>query len=181
MAMKKMRKAEQLVPADYLKRPYMQTLVREEDGSYRAEIAEFPGCIAVGDTAAEAIASLQDVAESWLESMLARNRPVPEPLETIDFSGKLVLRLPKSLHKKAALAAERDGVSLNQFIMNSVAEHVGMRAGQALSGVGQQQTAQIMMMTHMTTFAPTKAALAAMGQLAFVADAGIRMPVPAYG
>lgn len=40
----------------------------------------------------------------------------------------MVLRLPKSLHKKAARLAERDGVSLNQFIVAGLAEHVGERA-----------------------------------------------------
>lgn len=153
MALRKTKKAEQRAAADYLKRPYMQTLFREEDGSYRAEVAEFPGCIAVGESAAEAIANLNDVAESWVESMLARGQQIPEPLEVNDFSGKLVLRLPKSLHKKAALAAERDGVSLNQFIMNSLAEHVGMRAAQAHGVAGYTQAAQITMLTQMTTAA----------------------------
>jgi antitoxin HicB len=86
---------------------------------------EFPGCIATGDTPAETFSALEDVACSWLEAALEHNQPIPEPVENTAFSGRLVLRLPKSLHKKAALYAERDGVSLNQFIIMSVAEHVG--------------------------------------------------------
>ena len=34
-----------------------------------------------------------------------------------EYSGKLLLRLPKSLHKALAEEAEKEGVSLNQLIM----------------------------------------------------------------
>jgi len=112
-------------PAEYLKMPYGRVVVPESDGTFRGEIIEFPGCIAVGDTAPEALAKLEEVAESWLEATLARGQHVPEPIENQRFSGKLVVRLPKSLHKKATHAAAREGVSLNQFIANSVAEQVG--------------------------------------------------------
>jgi antitoxin HicB len=114
-----------MAPAEYLKKPYGRYVVPESDGTFRAEIIEFPGCIAVGDTAAEALASLEDVAASWLEATIARGQHVPEPIENTAFSGKLVVRLPKSLHKKAVFWAAQDGVSLNQFIVSSIAQQVG--------------------------------------------------------
>lgn len=107
--------------SEILKKLYGRTILPEPDGTFRAEIIEFPGCIATGDTAAEALAKLEDVAESWLEVVLFKKQPIPEPIENIDgFSGKLVVRLPKSLHKKAAHMAARDGVSLNQFIVAGI-------------------------------------------------------------
>ena len=116
-------------PAEYLKRPYGRVVVPESDGTFRVEIIEFPGCIAVGDTAGEALANLERVADSWLQATIAKGMRVPEPIESIEYSGKLVLRLPKTLHKKAAHAAARDGVSLNQFIVSCIAEQVGTRSG----------------------------------------------------
>jgi predicted HicB family RNase H-like nuclease len=115
-------------PADYLKKPYSRLVVPEEDGSFRAEILEFPGCIATGDTAAKAYGALEEVAESWLQATLAKGQSVPEPAEESEFSGKLVVRLPKSLHRKAARAARRDGASLNQFIVSCISEQVGIRS-----------------------------------------------------
>jgi antitoxin HicB len=112
---------------EYLKRPYMRTVFQEEDGSFRAEIQEFPGCIAVGDTQQEALSSLEDVADSWIASMLASGQGIPEPFENNEFSGKLLVRLPKSLHRRASLAAERDGVSLNQYIVTCLADNIGGR------------------------------------------------------
>lgn len=127
--------------AEYLKKPYSRIVVPEPDGSFRAEIAEFPGCLAIGDTAEEALRNLENVAESWLESVLARGRAVPEPLETYHYSGKLVLRLPKSLHQKAAIAAARDGVSLNTYISNCLAEYIGWQGHARFSGNTQIVTA----------------------------------------
>jgi predicted HicB family RNase H-like nuclease len=117
-----------MTPAEYLKRPYSRVVVPESDGTFRGEILEFPGCIAAGDTAQETLAKLEDVADSWLQSMLARGQQIPEPIEANNYSGKLVLRLSKSVHQKAAVAARLDGVSLNYFIANCVAEHVGARS-----------------------------------------------------
>jgi antitoxin HicB len=104
---------------------YGRLLVPEDEGGYRAEIIEFPGCFAEGESAAEAAANLEDAARSWLESTLAKGQTVPEPMEELDYSGKLVVRLPKSLHRHAAYAANREGVSLNQFIVSSIAEQIG--------------------------------------------------------
>ena len=63
-------------PADYFKRPYRRVVVPEEDGTFRAEIHEFPGCIATGDTETDALAALEDVALSWLESVMAMGEVV---------------------------------------------------------------------------------------------------------
>jgi predicted RNase H-like HicB family nuclease len=111
--------------AEYLKRPYGRLLVPEDEGGYRAEILEFPGCFAEGETAAEAAENLEDAASSWLEATIAKGQTIPEPMEELEYSGKLVVRLPKSLHRRAAFAANREGVSLNQFIVSSIAEQVG--------------------------------------------------------
>ena len=114
-------------PAAYLSKPYGRVVTPETDGSFHAEILEFPGCIAIGDEPAEALANLEEVAASWLEATIEKGQDVPEPRDDSSFSGKLVLRLPKSLHRKAARQAARDNVSLNQFIVASVAEQVGAR------------------------------------------------------
>lgn len=117
-----------MVPADIMKKPYGRLVLPDEDGSYTAEIVEFPGCIASGSTTAEALANLEEVAADWIVAALEQGQSIPEPLESAGYSGKLVVRMAKSLHQRAAFWAERDGVSLNQFIVNCIAEQVGQRA-----------------------------------------------------
>ena len=77
---------------EYLRRPYARVVVPVQDGTFRAEVAEFPGCIAVGDTATDALTVLEEVAESWLETALAHGQKIPEPFEERQSSGHLALR-----------------------------------------------------------------------------------------
>jgi len=109
----------------YLKRPYQRILLPAEEGGYTAKIAEFPGCVTEGDTAAQALRRLESAAESWIEAVIDTGQSVPEPMAEQEYSGKLMLRLSRSLHRRAAEIAHAEGVSLNQFIVTTLAERVG--------------------------------------------------------
>lgn len=115
-------------PTAIMKKPYARVVVPEGDCSFTAEILEFPGCVASGETAADALANVEDIALDWIAATLEQGQDIPEPLDHASYSGKLVVRMTKGLHKRAARAAEREGVSLNQFIVTCVAEQVGTRA-----------------------------------------------------
>ena len=54
-----------------------------------------------------------------------RERAKPSP------SGRLLLRMPAELHAELAQAAEREGVSLNQFITTSLSGRIGWGDEQA--------------------------------------------------
>ena len=53
-----------------------------------------------------------------------RSKPTP--------SGRLLLRMPAELHAELARAAEREGVSLNQFITTSLSTRIGWGNAPAL-------------------------------------------------
>ena len=55
--------------------------------------------------------------KGWIEAKLENGFPVPDPVDDSQYSGKFVLRLPKSLHVRLALEAEQEGVSLNQYAL----------------------------------------------------------------
>jgi len=124
-------------PDAILKKPYARVVVPEADGSYTAEILEFPGCVASGETAADALNNVEEVAVDWIAASLEQGQEIPEPLDHANYSGKLVVRMPKGLHKRAARAADREGVSLNQFIVTCIAEQVGTRARSLMAYVPQ--------------------------------------------
>jgi len=125
MTKKTMSKAQREQAKTLLQKPYSRLVTPESDGSFYAQIREFEGCVAIGRTAEEAMESLEDIACSWIEGMLEAGQQVPEPMVPSPFSGRLVLRMPRSLHERAAQIAELEGVSLNQFITNCVATAVG--------------------------------------------------------
>ncbi len=113
-------------PEDYLRRPYARVLTPDdESGTYTAEILEFPGCIAQGDTPEEAYRNLESAAAGWVEAALNMEQRIPEPSDPYSYSGRIALRLPRGLHRRAAQMAERDGTSLNQFLVAAIAEQVG--------------------------------------------------------
>jgi predicted RNase H-like HicB family nuclease len=110
----------------YLERPYRRILIPDrETETYTAEVAEFPGCVAEGKTPAAALKRLEAAARSWIEAVLDTGQAVPEPMAEQAYSGRLILRLSRSLHRRAAEMAYTEGVSLNQFIATTLSERVG--------------------------------------------------------
>jgi RNA polymerase sigma-B factor len=120
----KMAGMESVTP--YLDRPYHIVLVRDDEG-WVAQVEELPGCEARADTADEATHAIHGAMEAWIADALEHGREVPEPRGAASYSGRLMLRMPHSLHAELARAAERDEVSLNQFITSSLASVVGWR------------------------------------------------------
>jgi antitoxin HicB len=110
---------------EYLKQPYTRILIPYNDGTYSAEILEFSGCFADGKTADEAMVNLSKAAISWIEACIEQGLEIPEPFMNQDFGGRIALRLPRSLHRQAVRFAERDGVSLNQFLISAISAKVG--------------------------------------------------------
>jgi predicted RNase H-like HicB family nuclease len=107
-----------------LKMPYSRVLIPDGDG-YSAEILEFPGCYSQGDTAQEALANVEEAATNWIEANLDAGRPIPAPATDSEYAGKVALRLPRSIHRQAVRMAERDGTSLNQWLVTAIAARVG--------------------------------------------------------
>jgi predicted RNase H-like HicB family nuclease len=103
-----------------MKLPYNFIIKRVEDESgvyFHAAVLEFDGCQSTGSTFEEAFSCLKEAMEGWIETKLGNGFPVPAPLDTDKFSGKFVVRLPKTLHARLAIEAEKEGVSLNQYAM----------------------------------------------------------------
>jgi predicted RNase H-like HicB family nuclease len=114
--------------AEILRAPFSRVVLPDRDtGTFTARILEFSGCVAQGDTVEEAYARLESAAEAWLEAALALGQSIPTPVEDQSYSGRVLVRLPRSLHRQAVEAARGDATSLNQFIVTAVAVRVGER------------------------------------------------------
>jgi RNA polymerase sigma-B factor len=104
--------------------PYRISVVRDhgnaEGHEWTAQAEELPDCQAHGDTAEEAIRGIEAAIEEWIDDAEAQGREVPDPRTAASYSGRLMLRMPRSLHAELSGTAEREGVSLNQFIASSL-------------------------------------------------------------
>lgn len=111
----------------YFRLPYRIILHPDETGGYVAAIPDLPGCVSQGETAQEALAMLEDAKRAWIEIALEDGIPVPEP-DTEEYSGRLVVRMPRSLHRALARQAREENVSLNQLILYHLARGAGLPA-----------------------------------------------------
>lgn len=110
---------------DYMKLPYTRLVqeMNDETGHYfYGRILELDGCQTTADTLSELYESLNEIMESYLEIKLKNNLPIPIPESADKYSGKFVVRLPKTLHQRLTIEAQREGVSLNQLALYKLAQ-----------------------------------------------------------
>jgi RNA polymerase sigma-B factor len=109
--------------------PYHIELVRDPgpQGGWSAQVEELPGCTARGANAEEAVEGIETAIRDWIADAVAHKREVPKPRMPSTHSGRLLVRMPQSLHADLARAAELEEVSLNQFITSSLASVIGWR------------------------------------------------------
>ena len=56
---------------------YRILIEQDEDGMYAAECPSLPGCISQGKTRKEALESIKDAIQGYLESLKKHNEPIP--------------------------------------------------------------------------------------------------------
>lgn len=105
---------------DYMELPYNFIIqpVNDESGFYfYARVLELDGCQSTGETFEEAYENIKEAMEGWIEAKIENGFEIPLPVGYNDFSGKFIVRIPKSLHYKLSVEAEQEGVSLNQYAL----------------------------------------------------------------
>jgi antitoxin HicB len=113
---------------DYLALPYTVEVYRDDsDGQigFVARVIELPGCLTQADSFAELGVMIEDAKRAWIETALEDGQPIPAPRPVEDYSGKFVVRLPRSMHRRLAEEAERQGVSLNALVSVALAMYIG--------------------------------------------------------
>src|SRR5215208_2421241 len=110
--------------------PYPIVLAHHSNGDgpeWRATVEELPGCEARGATPESAAAAIHEELARWLQTARAEGREVPPPGAAAAHSGKLLVRMPRSLHAELTRASEREGTSLNAYIVAALSASVAGR------------------------------------------------------
>ena len=89
------------------------------------------------------------------------------------YSGRLLLRMPRSLHEELARAADRDGVSLNQFITGVLASAVDWRRDEPRTAAGTPSGTPRQRMALLLVLNIVLVGLAATAAIAFLIAAWI--------
>jgi antitoxin HicB len=102
----------------YLEQHYPYTVTPDPDDGFVIVFPDLPGCITQVERASEIVTVADEIRELWLETAYAQGLDIPLPRADAAYSGKFVVRVPRSLHRRLAESAEREGVSLNQHVVS---------------------------------------------------------------
>ena len=102
----------------YMSLPYRMEIIPDE-GAFIVRIPDLPGCMSSGETVEEALDGIKDAKELWISARLDAGNSVPEPSSEDDksYSGKFVIRIPKSLHRNLDEQARAEHMSLNSYVL----------------------------------------------------------------
>lgn len=135
--------------AALLEQPYPITITYDEDGTVIARCPDLPGCMAAEDTLEDTLALLRDAKAAWFERALEDGMTIPAPAvelatysetelppaataaEALAYSGKVLVRMPKGVHRDLVARADAEGVSLNTLIVAYLAHSLGGSASAA--------------------------------------------------
>jgi predicted HicB family RNase H-like nuclease len=64
----------------------------------------------------------EEAIGGYLESLKARNLPIPVPMCKRNFSGQFRIRINPNLHRDLAIQAELEDISLNKLVEQKLAK-----------------------------------------------------------
>ena len=96
------------------------------DKVYVVKYFDLENVIGVGDTIEAAIEEARCNLEVYLEYCDENNIIVPEATihEELDYSGKITVRMSKTLHKLVDERAKKEGISINLFLNEAISQYV---------------------------------------------------------
>lgn len=108
-------------PNPYAYNITVRECVFDSEPLFEARVKELPDVREYAESAQGAYDLAIDTIETAAAMFAETGRPFPPPARPQDqFSGRVTLRLPKSLHQALVNAAEDEGVSLNQHLVTAL-------------------------------------------------------------
>ncbi|MEW8426132.1 MAG: toxin-antitoxin system HicB family antitoxin [Candidatus Thiodiazotropha sp.] len=96
---------------------------------FEARVKELPDLAEYGESYEDAYDLAIDAIETAAEAFTEKGRAFPQATVPVDgYSGRVTLRLSRSLHRGLAEAADVEGVSLNQHLVNVLTYFSGYAA-----------------------------------------------------
>jgi predicted HicB family RNase H-like nuclease len=92
-----------------------------EDDEHVGLCAELPSLSWLANTPEEALAGIRVMVAEVVNEMTAAGEAVPEPLAERNYSGEFRVRIPPALHRKLAMDAQEQQVSLNRLVSAKLA------------------------------------------------------------
>lgn len=111
----------------YLSLNYTVLYNETDNEAWVAEIPILPGCITQGDSMKEARSLIEEAKARWLETAIKNGIDIREPRQLSEYSGRFLVRMPRSLHARLTQQAATEGVSLNQYVVSLLSKMASNR------------------------------------------------------
>ncbi len=92
-----------------------------EDAEHVGLCAEFPSLSWLAHSPEDALAGIRRMVADCVADMRAGSEPVPEPMAERSYSGEFKVRIPPEQHRRLAIEASEQGVSLNRLVSAKLA------------------------------------------------------------
>jgi predicted HicB family RNase H-like nuclease len=134
---------------------YTITIRKEEcygEVLYVGRVAEFPNISAFEETFESARSLVLDAIQTLkkIADEAHADFPLPFPTPSDEFSGRVTLRLSKSLHAKVSRIAAQEDISVNQFLVTAIASYVG-----EADGISRVVSSAVALIEHVVSNAMT--------------------------
>jgi predicted HicB family RNase H-like nuclease len=87
-----------------------------EDDEHVGTCQEFPSLSHLANSPEAALRGVRALVADLVADMRANGAPIPEPIADARYSGRFVTRISAELHRRLALEAEVEQISLNQLV-----------------------------------------------------------------
>jgi predicted HicB family RNase H-like nuclease len=87
-----------------------------EDSEHVGLCAEFPSLSWLAPSPEKALSGIRRVVAEVVDDLKASGEPVPDALADKTYSGRLLVRIPASVHRTLATEAAEQGISLNRLV-----------------------------------------------------------------
>jgi len=88
----------------------------EEDGEHVGTCLEFPSLSHLAADPEQALSGVRALVTDVVADMQAQGEPIPVPRADTRYSGKFMTRIPPELHRRLAMEAEEEQISLNRLV-----------------------------------------------------------------
>jgi predicted HicB family RNase H-like nuclease len=92
----------------------------EDDKQWAGLCVEFPSLSYLASTQQKALRGIVKVVAEVVEDMAANKESIPQPLNSRRYSGKFMVRVPPEVHRRLAIEAAEENISLNRLVSSKL-------------------------------------------------------------
>ncbi|KAB8291508.1 type II toxin-antitoxin system HicB family antitoxin [Bifidobacterium avesanii] len=90
----------------------------DKEGGFVCTVAELPDLRFVSESSAEALLGLRVAVDARLKELRENGEEIPVPFEDRHYSGHFLVRIPPEMHRRLAIEAAEQKVSINRLIQS---------------------------------------------------------------